>query len=366
MNKILVLITLMLLVFGLNAQESTTYNKWSISADFGNHLISDKFVHATSTFGSIGGDLRYTINPKIGIGLSGGYDLVTLEDMVYDTYDLRYSRLNFESYIDVFNMVDLYSKRFTTLFHGGPGVSYINSIEKRVVPNLRGGFTVLFRITERISLKGDMSVTGNFGPPISINGQSFSDIQQDYPALSGEDNTGVHSMIANSSLGLSISLGKNKKHMDNYTPEPVVPITNTYITNKIDTTINNYFSNNYKTIMIIDTVQYVFFDNDKYEIKISELNSIFKTYVNLDDHPTYTLVIKGLASASNDLTLNADSDEYNMKLSENRANALKEKFVDMGISPDRITIQYYGKDKKFPKESVFDVGRRVELIVNTK
>lgn len=365
MKKFLILIAFVLFVFWLNAQNTPTlYNKWSISAEFGNHLVSDKVTDGTTTFGSFGGDIRYTVNPKFSIGLSGGHDIIGLEDHIdYDietnpgieTYDLKYSRMNFEAYVDVFNMVDLYSKRFTTLFHGGPGVSYIDCEDQRVIPNLRGGFTLLFRISDRVSLKGDMSVTGNYGPSISLTGESLP-----------EDNTGVHSMIANSSLGLSISLGKNKRHMDNYTPETVVPITNTYITNKIDTTINNYFNNNYKTIMIIDTVQYVFFDNDKYDIKNSELNSIFKTYVNVVDHPTYTLIIKGLASASNDVNLSEDSDNYNLKLSENRANALKQKFVDMGISSDRISIQYYGKDKKFPKESVFDIGRRVELIVVTK
>lgn len=358
MKKFIVLITFLLFVVCVNAQtiesKEVSYNKWAISADFGNHMVADKSSKSESHFGSFGGDVRYNVNPKFGIGITAGTDIVDLTDFLYNTTKLNYVRSNFEVYVNVFNMVDIYSDRFTTLFHGGPGVSFINTNTNytQTLPNVRGGFTVLYRITKRVSVKGDMSVTANYAQDLTMDG------------LYNEANTGVNSMIANASVGLSISLGKNKKHMDNYVPEKVQPSI-TYVTNNFDsTTVINYFKNQ-KTFIMIDTTQYVFFDNDKYDIRDSELNAIYKTYDNLRHNPTYKLTIKGTASPSEDLTLNADSDEYNMKLSENRANELKTKFIDMGISPDRITIKYFGKDKLFPKESVFDVARRVELIVTT-
>ena len=368
MKKIIILITLVLFVFGVSAQPLTkeqkqTYNRWSISADYGMNMVSSKLSNSTGGFGSFGGDIRYNVNPKLGIGLTGGTDIIDLSTMNIDPklkpyYDskLNYARIDLEAYINVFNMVDVYSKRFTTLFHGGPGVSFINSNEIKTVPNLRGGFTVLYRITKRISLKADMSVTGNYGTPMDITGTPLT-----------EQNSGLHSYIANASGGISIALGKNKRHMDNYVPEKLEvqtlqPVT--YITNKIDTTINKKYISN-KTVMVVDTVQFVFFENDKYVIRNSELNAIYKTYMSLMNNPEYTVTIKGLASASDDKTLPVNSDDYNMKLSKNRANALESKFLDMGISPDRITKKYFGKDKLFPKESVFDAARRVELIINT-
>ena len=43
-----------------------------------------------------------------------------------------------------------------------------------------------------------------------------------------------------------------------------------------------------------------------------------------------------------------------------------EPLVINGVDVNRISVEYYGKDTKFPKESVFDVARRVELIVTDK
>ena len=365
MRKIIILITFLLFGICVNAQTATdtqtvtkteSYNRWAISAEFGNHMVADKSASSMSKLGSFGADLRYNINPKFGIGLSSGIDFIDLANYTTNSINLNYARTNLEAYVNVFNMVDIYTDRFTTLFHGGPGISFINTNNSytQTLPNVRGGLTVLYRITHRMSLKGDISVTANYAENMTLDGSYV------------QKNSGVNSMIANASVGLSFSLGKNKKHFDNYVPEKIVPsvTNNTYVTNVDSSYVKNYINNNYKTFMI-DTTQYVFFENDKYEIRNSELNAIYKTFINLTDHTTYTLVVKGLASPSEDLTLSENSDNYNMKLSENRANTLKQKFVDMGISPDRITIKYFGKDKGFPKKSDFDVARRVELIIST-
>lgn len=362
MRKIIILIAFVLFGLVLNAQTKTmdSYNRWAVSADYGIHMVADKSSSSDTKFNSFGGDIRYNVNPKFGIGLSAGTDIVDLTNYLNDVSKLNYARANFETYVNVFNMVDIYSDRFTTLFHGGPGVSFINTNTNytRTIPNLRGGFTVLYRLTNKMSLKADMSVTGNYAQDKTIDGTHV------------KANTGVNSMIANASIGLSFSIGKNKRHMDNYVPEvdpfeTVKPvINNTYVTNIDSSYVKNYI-NNHKTIMMIDTVQYVFFDNDKYDIRSSELYAIYKTYVNLVDNSTYTLTIKGLASPSADLSLKVDSENYNMTLSENRAKELNQKFLDMGIPQNRISIKYFGKDKGFPKENTFDVARRVELIITT-
>ena len=212
---------------------------------------------------------------------------------------------------------------------------------------------MLFKLTQRVSLKTDMSVVSNFAATRTIDG-SFDNA-----------NTGVNSMIANATVGLSIALGKNKKHLDNYVPEKVEPIVTyvTNITNVIDTTINNnnYVTNNY---VFIDSVQYVFFENDKYEIKQSELNAIYKTYVNLMSNPKYTVKISGWASPTSDLNLRTDSDNYNLELSKNRSEVVKQKLMDMGISEDRIQINYFGKYKTFENVNVHDVARMVEMVVH--
>lgn len=365
MKKSIILISFILFVFGLNAQTIQTnkyenYNRWTISGDFGLHLVADASSEATSKIPSFGGDIRYNINPKIGIGLSGGVDDINLFSTVSlntPKYDLTYTRVNFETYINTFNMVDIYSETFSVLFHGGPGASFIrtNNQYKQTIPNIRGGLTLLIKVLPRVSLKGDISATANYTTDKTLDG------------LYDVPNAGVNSVIGNVSAGLSISLGKNKQHMDNYVPEEIVPVVNNYY--KSDTTLNVY--NNYASTInsykMVDTVQYVFFKNDKYELLEDNgtLSAIFKTYVNLLDNPTYTLEIVGWASNTKDKSLLSDSDKYNLELSENRSNAVMSKLIDMGISKDRMKIKYYGKDKTLSKKSVYDTGRRVELIIHT-
>ena len=357
MRQFIILILFLFISIFTSAQSVNDYNRWSISADYGIHMIADKSSTSMSSFGSFGGDIRYNINPKLGIGLSGGTDIVDLKDFYFNKIGLTYSRINFETYVNVLNMVDFYSGRFAALFHGGPGVSHVNTNNgyNQILPNLRGGFTMLFKLTQRVSLKTDMSVVSNFAATRTIDG-SFDNA-----------NTGVNSMIANATVGLSIALGKNKKHLDNYVPEKVEP-TITYVTNVtnvIDTTItnNNYITNNY---VFIDSTQYVFFENDKYEIRNSELNSIYKTYINLISNPKYTVTVNGWASPTSDLNLRADSDKYNLELSKNRSEVVKQKLMDMGISEDRIQINYFGKHKTFSNVNIHDVARMVELVVHKK
>lgn len=356
-----IILTIMLFGFVITQAQTTKteYNKWSISAEFGSHMVASKTTTSVSDLLSFGGDIRYNINDKLAIGLSGGYDDIDMEvdyaaDPLMTPFGLTNTRFNFETYINAFNVVDIYSDRFTFLFHGGPGISFLNAsldskTMKQTVPNLRGGLTLLIKVVPRVALKGDLSVIGNYTTD-EFNGGAQS-------------NAGVNSLISNASIGLTFRLGKHDKHYDDYEPEYIVPITNTY---NSDTTIiyNQYTTYSSIVNTMMDTLQYVFFDNDEYVIKDTELGAIFKTFINMDDNDEYTLTIKGLASSSEDETL-SDSNDYNMTLSENRANTVKKKFLDMGISDSRITVEFYGKDKALKEVNVHDAARRVELIVST-
>lgn len=353
MKKIIFLLVLAIVALGVNAQttKTPTYNHWAISAEYGMHMVADQATVANSQFPSFGADIRYNVNPKFGIGLSGGLNKIKLGDILDNSneIDLNYSRVNFEAYVNVFNMVDIYSDRFTVLFHGGPGVGIMSTDEdyKHTIPQLRGGLTFMVKVLPRVALKADMSVIGNYGTEKTLNGTY--EVQ----------NAGVNSILSNVTAGISISLGKNKNHMDDFVPTVDTAIINYYS----DTTLNVYNQYVTKNSYGIDTVQFVFFDNDEYIIKETQLNAIFKTYVNLTDNPTYTLVIRGWASNSEDATLPVDSDNYNRTLSENRAITLKQKFIDMGIDVNRISMSYYGKDKTLSKEPVHDTARRVDLII---
>jgi peptidoglycan-associated lipoprotein len=66
---------------------------------------------------------------------------------------------------------------------------------------------------------------------------------------------------------------------------------------------------------------------------------------------------------------NADqraSEEYNQKLAQERAEAVKEHLVGLGVSPDRLMTASHGKDKPVCGESTeacYAANRRVDMSV---
>ncbi len=60
------------------------------------------------------------------------------------------------------------------------------------------------------------------------------------------------------------------------------------------------------------------------------------------------------------------TDDYNMGLSEKRANAIKDYLVSKhGISPERVVVKAYGKSKPVASNNTSDgeaLNRRVEFI----
>ncbi len=88
------------------------------------------------------------------------------------------------------------------------------------------------------------------------------------------------------------------------------------------------------------SVKDVYFDYDKYVIRsdqqpVTQLDAKF-----LQDHPNLKILIEGHCD-------DRGSEEYNLALGDNRANAVKAELVKLGISPDRIKTTSYGKEKPF-------------------
>lgn len=367
MKKIFLILALVMLSVTTYGQD---YNRWAISGEYGNQMVGDKTAVSVDNFHHFGAGIRYNFNEIVGVGVTGAHDLTSLveefEQGGYGTpYDFEYSRINLEGYINAFKAVDLYSKNWTVLFHGGPGVGFIKGdspefgTNKETVINIRGGATLLHKISKRLVVYGDFSTTSNIEQKLKFDGSGV------------KTNTGMSSNISNISFGLKLYLGKRdkndkvKEHADWYQKPVVVPVVNNnvtkneYITNShVINFTQEEFNEYYETYLLLNPQsQFVFFNHDKFDIKDTELNAIYKVYTQLEQNENWTLVIKGFASPT------TSSDAYNIKLSENRSNALYQKFVDMGIDKSRISFESYGKDKKRSKENVFDVARRVELIV---
>lgn len=91
-------------------------------------------------------------------------------------------------------------------------------------------------------------------------------------------------------------------------------------------------------------VQDIFFDYDTYEIRGDAQSTLSHDASYLASHSNIKVVIGGYCDERG-------SDEYNLALGQNRANAAKNALVTAGIAPDRIRVVSYGKEKPFCSES---------------
>jgi len=92
------------------------------------------------------------------------------------------------------------------------------------------------------------------------------------------------------------------------------------------------------------SVQPIFFDYDTYDIRNDAQAILAKNADYLNRHPDVKIVIGGYCDERG-------SDEYNLVLGQNRAEAAKTALVTAGIAADRIRVISYGKEKPFCTDS---------------
>jgi peptidoglycan-associated lipoprotein len=91
-------------------------------------------------------------------------------------------------------------------------------------------------------------------------------------------------------------------------------------------------------------VEPIFFDYDVYTIRADAQATLSKDASYLVSHPSIKIVIGGYCDERG-------SDEYNLALGQNRANAAKNALVTAGVAADRIRVISYGKEKPFCSDS---------------
>jgi len=101
------------------------------------------------------------------------------------------------------------------------------------------------------------------------------------------------------------------------------------------------------------------FDFDSAQLRASARNDLSSLAQNLQDYPNTDLVIVGHTDA-------VGSDDYNLELSQRRAEAARSHLIADGVSPSRVTT--LGKGEREPVDSNdTDVGRqqnrRVEIAI---
>jgi peptidoglycan-associated lipoprotein len=91
-------------------------------------------------------------------------------------------------------------------------------------------------------------------------------------------------------------------------------------------------------------VQDIFFDYDNYDIRTDAQSTLAKDADFLVRHPGIKIVIGGYCDERG-------SNEYNLVLGQNRAEATKTALVTAGVASDRIRVISYGKEKPFCTDS---------------
>jgi len=92
------------------------------------------------------------------------------------------------------------------------------------------------------------------------------------------------------------------------------------------------------------SVQDVFFDYDNYDIRPDAQPTLAKDADFLLQHPNIKVVIGGFCDERG-------TNEYNLVLGQNRAQATKTALVTAGVADDRIRVISYGKEKPFCTDS---------------
>ena len=91
-------------------------------------------------------------------------------------------------------------------------------------------------------------------------------------------------------------------------------------------------------------VQDAFFDYDTYDIRNDAQTVLAADASYLVSHPDVKVVIGGYCDERG-------SNEYNLALGQNRADAAKNALVTAGVAANRIRVVSYGKEKPFCAES---------------
>jgi len=118
------------------------------------------------------------------------------------------------------------------------------------------------------------------------------------------------------------------------------------------------------TLQAVQGVKFspVYFAFDSYVLPPSEVSKIEQVAQHLKSNANHVVVVEGNCD-------DRGSNEYNMSLGENRALAVREYLVKLGISADRIQTRSYGEEKPAVAgtgEEVWRLNRRDEFALFQK
>ncbi|TYB79056.1 OmpA family protein [Bizionia myxarmorum] len=395
MKRITLLSLSLLFTTAIIAQEN--YNRWSVEA--GANMTRAFKGYSNSSYNnamaeSIGGEFtaRYMINNKFGFQVGGFFGELntTSRSLPFKT---EYYGGQIEAVANLGNLLGFreWTQRLNVLAHAGGGISILNPVSDPNempmpfygngsadhTPTLVAGLTPQLRLSDRVSLFGDVSFHANW--------------KQDYAWDTNSKIGGrfIESGLATVSAGIQVYLGKNKKHADwvdtNVYQEDLVALdsrimvvesqikdlqdelieTQTTIAesqttnfvdknnNGIDDAIENYVDTRMadnataaataKSLLNNGYVN-VYFKFNSAEPETYSLESINYLVKYMQNNPSSTAELIGYSDEIGNAA-------YNKALSEKRAKKVYDVIVATGISADRLSYEGGGVDDSVDKAS---------------
>lgn len=383
-KKILLLLILMSFFTTIKAQmigkcspNITTYNTWSIGG-FGSMTYPNTDIAASNFFDKnritnygIGLTVNKSLSHTISLQLRGFRGV--LEG---DNKNLRYrTRINYQTTINgVVNIGNITFLRKYSNFnlYGFLGIGVINFNSELFDRAIKGGFAINKNQYEQVGGWG-LGLKYKVNDKISLNGEyTLSMINDDnldgyFQLYSYKD------VFSNFNFGLSYTLGWHKKSLEWENPIRYFAckddigysqfVDSLWVINQIE---NNKSKNRVDTLYIIEqstpinvvesvgetrTVYFNFNSIDLKPIDQSYLKDIAISFLNGD----YSRIkIKGYTDI-------IGKPDYNNKLSNLRANAVKDYLIKNGVDEDSIKVEYLGSSEA--TSPIQSLNRKVEIIV---
>src|SRR5271163_4740232 len=129
---------------------------------------------------------------------------------------------------------------------------------------------------------------------------------------------------------------------------------------KLRSQLNSVLATSESARGLIVNMSDVLFDTGRYTLKPNTQISLAKVSGILQAYPGLKLQVEGYTDS-------VGGDDYNQKLSENRADAVRDYLVSQGVQPDNITSTGYGKAKPVADNDTAQgraQNRRVQLVVS--
>lgn len=207
------------------------FNRWSIETNAGFNKamapLTAGYLSPTLNIGHFDLGVRYMFNEKFGVKGTGGIGTFSEAKGNSPEFNSNYGNISLQGVLNWGRILNFesFSKRLTVLGSFGGGIGYLKNdvriatqfgpdYDPDYVYTINTGFATIFKLSNRVSLEGDISMIVNGRQRYTFDGNEVnspgrpSEPEVYYVHATGTWWTGT--------LGLNIYLGKQEEHADWY------------------------------------------------------------------------------------------------------------------------------------------------------